>query len=48
MGFDGTSVTPHIKTLIEQHHVGSLLLTAKNLKCEVSVRVRPPTSGKAT
>lgn len=32
MGFDGTSVTPHIRTLIEEHHVGSLLLTAKNLK----------------
>ncbi|CAO2647748.1 Nn.00g086700.m01.CDS01 [Neocucurbitaria sp. VM-36] len=32
MGFDGTSVTPHIKTLIEEHHVGCLLLTAKNLK----------------
>jgi beta-N-acetylhexosaminidase len=34
MGFDGTSVTPHIKELIEKHHVGNLLLTAKNLKCE--------------
>lgn len=33
MGFDGTSVTPHIKTLIEKHHLGSILLTAKNLKC---------------
>ncbi|KAF1978505.1 glycoside hydrolase [Bimuria novae-zelandiae CBS 107.79] len=32
MGFDGTSVTPHIKTLIEKHHLGSILLTAKNLK----------------
>lgn len=35
MGFDGTSVTPHIKELIEKHHVGNLLLTAKNLKCEM-------------
>ena len=34
MGFDGTSVTPHIKTLIEEHYLGSILLTAKNLKCE--------------
>jgi hypothetical protein len=34
MGFDGTSVTPHIRELIEKHHVGNLLLTAKNLKCE--------------
>ena len=33
MGFDGTSITPHIKTLIEKHHLGSILLTAKNLKC---------------
>ncbi|KAL9055455.1 MAG: hypothetical protein Q9162_003553 [Coniocarpon cinnabarinum] len=32
MGFDGTTVTPHIKNLIEQHHLGSILLTAKNLK----------------
>jgi hypothetical protein len=34
MGFDGTSVTPHIRTLIEEHYLGSILLTAKNLKCE--------------
>ncbi|KAF2191092.1 glycoside hydrolase family 3 protein [Zopfia rhizophila CBS 207.26] len=32
MGFDGTSVTPQIKTLIEKHHLGCILLTAKNLK----------------
>ncbi|KAF2843452.1 glycoside hydrolase family 3 protein [Patellaria atrata CBS 101060] len=32
MGFDGTTVTPQIKTLIEKHHLGSILLTAKNLK----------------
>lgn len=32
MGFDGTTVTPQIKTLIEQHHLGCILLTAKNLK----------------
>lgn len=29
MGFDGTTVTPHIKELIEKHHLGSILLTAK-------------------
>ncbi|KAL2266145.1 hypothetical protein VTJ83DRAFT_5497 [Remersonia thermophila] len=32
MGWDGTEVTPQIRTLIEQHHLGSILLTAKNLK----------------
>jgi hypothetical protein len=33
MGFDGTSVSPQIRALIEDYHVGSILLTAKNLKC---------------
>ncbi|KAI4146131.1 MAG: hypothetical protein L6R39_003576 [Caloplaca ligustica] len=32
MGFDGTEVTPQIKSLIEDHHLGTILLTAKNLK----------------
>ncbi|KAH6617934.1 glycoside hydrolase family 3 protein [Chaetomium sp. MPI-SDFR-AT-0129] len=32
MGWDGTEVTPSIRHLIEEHHVGSILLTAKNLK----------------
>ncbi|KAF2473255.1 glycoside hydrolase [Lindgomyces ingoldianus] len=32
MGFDGTAVTPQIRTLIEKHHLGCILLTAKNLK----------------
>ncbi|KAI0811735.1 glycoside hydrolase family 3 protein [Xylaria sp. FL0064] len=32
MGWDGTEVTPHIRNLIENHHLGSILLTAKNLK----------------
>ena len=32
MGFDGTTVTPQIKQLIQKHHIGSILLTAKNLK----------------
>jgi hypothetical protein len=33
MGWDGTEVTPQIKSLIEDHHLGSIILTAKNLKC---------------
>lgn len=32
MGFDGTTVTPQIRQLIQHHHIGSILLTAKNLK----------------
>jgi hypothetical protein len=35
MGFDGTSVTPQIRELIEKYHIGSILLTAKNLKSKV-------------
>jgi hypothetical protein len=43
MGFDGTSVTPHIKELIEKHYVGNLLLTAKNLKCKMHmIRLHMP------
>jgi len=38
MGFDGTSVTPQIQKLIQEHHLGSILLTAKNLKCEFRAR----------
>lgn len=34
MGWDGTEVTPQIKHLIEDHHLGSIILTAKNLKCQ--------------
>ena len=33
MGFDGSEVTPQIKRLIETHHIGTILLTAKNLRC---------------
>lgn len=33
MGFDGTEVTSQIKQLIEVHHLGTILLTAKNLRC---------------
>ncbi|KAK4619738.1 Beta-hexosaminidase [Fulvia fulva] len=32
MGFEGTTVTPQIKKLIREDHLGSILLTAKNLK----------------
>ena len=32
MGFEGTEVTPQIKALIEDYHVGTILLTAKNLR----------------
>ncbi|KAL1861904.1 hypothetical protein Plec18170_000727 [Paecilomyces lecythidis] len=32
MGFDGTTVDPQIRTLIEDYHLGAVLLTAKNLK----------------
>jgi hypothetical protein len=36
MGFEGTSVTPQIRKLITEHHLGSILLTAKNLKSEMT------------
>lgn len=39
MGFDGTSVSPQIRSLIEDYHLGSVLLSAKNLKCS---HLRPP------
>ncbi|RDW81795.1 putative beta-N-acetylglucosaminidase [Aspergillus mulundensis] len=32
MGFDGTSASPEIRSLIQNYHLGSILLTAKNLK----------------
>ena len=34
MGWDGTEVTPQIRSLIEDHHLGSIILTTKNLKCK--------------
>lgn len=34
MGWDGTEVTPQIRNLIEEHHLGSIHLTAKNLRCK--------------
>lgn len=36
MGFDGTTINDQIRVLIEQYYVGSILLTAKNLKCAVA------------
>jgi beta-N-acetylhexosaminidase len=42
MGWDGTEVTPQIRSLIEQHHLGSILLTAKNLKCRVPAVIKIP------
>lgn len=32
MGFDGTEVTPQIRRLIADYHLGTVLLTAKNLR----------------
>lgn len=37
MGWDGTAVTPQIRSLIEEHHLGSIILTAKNLKCKYTL-----------
>lgn len=42
MGFDGTTVSPQIRSLIEKYHLGSVLLTAKNLKCTLSCPVMLP------
>jgi hypothetical protein len=30
---DRAQVTPQIRQLIEQYHIGSILLVAKNLRC---------------
>jgi Glycosyl hydrolase family 3 N terminal domain len=38
VGFEGTTVNDQIKSLIEDYHVGSVLLTAKNLKCASDTR----------
>jgi hypothetical protein len=32
IGFEGTTITEQVYELIEQRHIGSILLTAKNLK----------------
>lgn len=34
MGFDGSTVDDKIRSLIEDYHLGNILLTAKNLKCK--------------
>lgn len=34
MGFDGNTVDQQIRSLIEDYHVGNILLNAKNLKCK--------------
>jgi hypothetical protein len=39
MGFEGTVVTPQIRKLISEHHIGSILLKASNLKCELAIVV---------
>jgi len=39
MGFEGTVVTPQIRKLISEHHIGSILLKASNLKCELATSV---------
>lgn len=44
MGWDGTEVTPPIRNLIENHHLGSIILTAKNLKCSVPSQAQAPLS----
>lgn len=31
LGFEGPEITPQIRSLIEQHHVGSICISAKNL-----------------
>jgi hypothetical protein len=41
MGWDGTEVTPQLRHLIVDHHIGSILLTAKNLKCTVCRLAKP-------
>jgi beta-N-acetylhexosaminidase len=35
-GWEGTEVTPQIRTLIEDHHLGAILLTTKNLKSKLN------------
>lgn len=42
MGFEGTTVTPQIKKLIQEDHIGSLLLSAKNLKSKTADATHVP------
>lgn len=39
MGFEGNTVTPQIRKLIQENHIGSILLTAKNLKCTIPTEI---------
>jgi beta-N-acetylhexosaminidase len=39
MGWEGTEVTPQIRSLIEDHYLGSIILTTKNLKCKSDVHL---------
>jgi hypothetical protein len=48
MGWDGTTVTPQIRSLIEDHHLGSILLTAKNLKCMAGFQIHQEQSTRLT
>jgi len=48
MGWDGTEVTPQIRNLIEEHHLGTILLTAKNLRCEAGPASFRPEPGHVT
>ena len=34
MGFEGTAVTQHIRTLIEDYRLGAVLLNATNFVCK--------------
>lgn len=37
--FDGTSVTPDIRKLIEKYHVGGILLTPNNIRGTVPIGI---------
>jgi beta-N-acetylhexosaminidase len=37
MGWEGQEVTSQIRSLIEDHHLGSIILTTKNLRCRLDV-----------
>lgn len=37
MGWEGEEVTPQIRSLIADYGLGSVILTAKNLKCRLNL-----------
>ncbi|EFE37525.1 hypothetical protein TRV_07866 [Trichophyton verrucosum HKI 0517] len=45
MGFDGTTVDPQIRSLIEDYHLGAILLSAKNLNY-LAVRYKTKTNSR--